>query len=100
MNTTPPGSAGALRFSVLPAVYEPPPAVLEDTIASVLGQDCDDWEWVVVDDCSPTPGPRERLTRLAAEEPRVQLHFRTENGGISAASQDALAHARGEFIVL
>jgi GT2 family glycosyltransferase len=88
------------RFSIITAVYNPPPDVLADTVASVLGQDYDDWEWVVVDDCSPDPAVRARLNELAGQDARVRVHERTENGGIVATSSDALALARGEFVAL
>ena len=87
-------------FSIITAVYDPPAEVFEDTIASVLGQSCPDWEWVLVDDRSTRSWVWERLERLAAAEPRVSVHRREANGGIVAASQDALERSRGEFVVL
>jgi hypothetical protein len=58
-----------------------------------------DWEWCLVDDCSTRP---EVLTALddIATDPRVRLIHRETNGGIVAASNDALAAATGEFIGL
>jgi GT2 family glycosyltransferase len=88
------------RFSIITAVYDPPAPAFEDTVSSVLGQALDDWEWVLVDDCSPRGDVRDRLTSLAAEVPRVRVHLREQNGGIVAASQDALERATGDFIVL
>jgi GT2 family glycosyltransferase len=87
------------RFSIITAVYDPPPSAFEDTISSVLAQQAD-WEWVLVDDLSPNPWVGERLRRLAADESRVRVHLRAENGGIVAASQDALDRAIGDFVVL
>jgi GT2 family glycosyltransferase len=87
-------------FSLITAVYDPPLDAFADTAASVLAQDHDDWEWVLVDDRSPNPAVRERLAELAAQEPRVRVHHRDQNGGIVAASSDALALAGGEFIAL
>jgi GT2 family glycosyltransferase len=88
------------RFSIITAVYDPPLDAFADTVASVLGQEYDDWEWVLVDDCSPNPEVRVRLAEVAALDPRVRVHERQQNGGIVAASSDALNHARGEFICL
>lgn len=85
---------------MITATYDPPAGALEDTIASVLGQGHDDWEWVLVDDRSPADWVWPRLERLASEEPRVRVHRREVNGGIVAASQDALDRASGEFVVL
>lgn len=88
------------RFSIITAVYNPPLDAFADTVASVLGQTERDWEWVLVDDRSPNPEVRDRLAELAAREPRVVVHEREENGGIVAASSDALSRARGEFVAL
>jgi GT2 family glycosyltransferase len=88
------------RFTVLTPVFDTPPDVLEAMLKSVATQSFDDWEHVLVDDCSPSPHVRERLERAAAEDPRLRVHFREENGGIVAASNDALRLAEGEFVVL
>jgi GT2 family glycosyltransferase len=93
-------TASSPAFSVITAVYDPPAAAFEDTVASVLGQAHADWEWVLVDDRSPADWVWPRLERLAAEEPRVRVRRREVNGGIVAASQDALDLATGEFVVL
>lgn len=90
----------APRFSVVTAVYEPPEHAFEDCIASVLAQQEQDWQWVLVDDRSPSERVRTRLAELEASDPRVVVHLRKENGGIVAASQDALSRATGEFVVL
>ncbi len=94
------GSAAGPRFTIITAVYDPPAHAFEDTVSSVLAQPYGDWEWVLVDDHSPGADVRDRLAALAAEEPRVRVHLREQNGGIVAASQDALERATGEFVVL
>jgi GT2 family glycosyltransferase len=88
------------RFSILTPVYETPAEVLRAMLRSVCRQGCGDWELILVDDASTAPHVREVLERAAAAEPRVRLGFRQRNGGIVAASNDALALARGEFLVL
>lgn len=87
-------------FSIVTPVYEPPVDVLEDTIASVLAQDFDEWEWILVDDCSPTEGVRALIRDHASRDPRIRLVERETNGHIVAASNDGIDAARGEFIVL
>lgn len=87
-------------FSIVTPVYEPPVDVLADTIASVLEQDHEDWEWILVDDCSPTEAVRELIREHAARDPRIRLVERETNGHIVAASNDGIEAARGEFIVL
>ncbi|GAA1922891.1 glycosyltransferase family 2 protein [Nocardioides hwasunensis] len=87
-------------FSIVTPVYEPPVDVLGDTIASVLAQECEDWEWILVDDCSPTQAVRDLIRDHSARDPRIRLVERETNGHIVAASNDGIDAARGEFIVL
>ena len=47
----------------------------------------DDWEWVLVDDCSTDAEVRVRLAELAERTLAVRVHEREVNGGIVAASQ-------------
>ncbi|NMM17449.1 MAG: glycosyltransferase [Cellulomonas sp.] len=86
-------------FSVLTPVYEPPIDALRAAIASVREQTFRDWELVLVDDCSPSLEVREVL-RAAASDQRITVIERDSNGGIVAASNDAIAAAKGEFLVL
>jgi GT2 family glycosyltransferase len=88
------------RFSILTPVFETPARVLEEMLESVRAQSFPDWQLCLVDDSSTAPHVRSQLKALAAEEPRVRLSFRAENGGIVAASNEALASAAGEFVVL
>lgn len=90
----------APRFSILTPVYQTPPGVLRKMLSSVRRQSYGEWELCLVDDCSEEPEVRELLDAAAAADPRIRVEHRTENGGIVAASNDALAMARGEFIAL
>ena len=87
-------------FSVITPVYNPPIDAFEACIASMLTQTYDDWEWCLVDDASSNPKVREIMERLARKDKRVRIAFRSTNGGIVAASQDALDIATGTFIAL
>jgi GT2 family glycosyltransferase len=93
-------SRPAPLFSVLTPVYDPPVDVLEETIDSVRLQSFDDWELILVDDCSSSEAVREALRRAAALDDRIRVRERTVNGGISAASNDAIAAASGRFLAL
>lgn len=88
------------RFSVVTPVYETPPALLDACIDSVRRQSFADWELVLVDDGSPSPRVRDQLALAAASDPRIRVVLRPVNGGIVAASNDALAAARGELVAL
>ncbi len=94
------GSAGTLTFSILTPVYDPPLEALEAMIRSVRNQTSSSWELILVDDASPTAQVRQVLRDAAAQDPRIRVLERPDNGGIVAATNDALAAASGEFIVL
>ncbi len=88
------------RFSILTPVYETPPRVLSEMLKSVRAQSFADWELCLVDDCSNEPHVMELLERAQREDGRIRVQRRESNGGIVAASNDALAMARGEFLAL
>ncbi len=88
------------KFSVIIPVYAPERSALERCIASVKEQVYSNWELCIADDASPQPWIRAYLERAAAEDPRIRVVFREENGHISAASNSALELATGEFVAL
>jgi GT2 family glycosyltransferase len=90
----------APRFSILTPVYETPAGVLRRMLRSVRSQSFGDWELCLVDDGSAQPHVREVLERARRRDPRVRVEHRETNEGIVAASNDALAMARGEFVAL
>ena len=88
------------RISVLTAVYDPDRDHLQACIDSVRAQVFDDYEHIIIDDASTLPFVAEVLAAAAAADPRVRVARRDTNGGIVAASNDALAAAGGELIAL
>ncbi len=85
-------------ISIITPVYNTPEPVLRAMLDSVLAQDFDDWELCLVDDASPRSRLREVLAEYARRDTRIRVLERAENGGIVAASNDALEMARGEFV--
>ncbi|MBO9534578.1 MAG: glycosyltransferase [Solirubrobacteraceae bacterium] len=85
-------------IAILMPVHDPPLALLEATIASVLGQTSSAWELCVADDGSRNPVVRARLQELAASDPRVRLVRHDEAGGISAATNAACALASAPYV--
>jgi GT2 family glycosyltransferase len=90
----------APRFSIVTPIYETPPEVLAATLRSVTRQSFGDWELCLVDDASPSAYVGEMLAAAAQGDPRIRVERRAENGGIVAASNDALAMASGDFVAL
>jgi glycosyltransferase involved in cell wall biosynthesis len=87
-------------FSIVTPVYNTPLDVLVEMIHSVTSQGFPRWELILVDDLSPDARVREKLAEAQAEDPRIRVIHREVNGGISAASNDGIAAAKGEFLVL
>jgi len=90
----------APRFSILTPVFDTPADVLAAMLKSVRRQRFGDWELCLVDDRSTQPHVREMLAAAQRADPRVRVLEREQNGGIVAASNDALAMAEGEFLAL
>jgi GT2 family glycosyltransferase len=86
--------------SVLTPVYKTGLEILKQTIASVKNQSYPNWELCIVDDGSGIQELTALLEREAATDPRIRVSTRVKQGGISAASNDALRMARGEYIAL
>lgn len=72
---------------------------LATALHSVLSQTLANMEVIVVDDAS-TDGSVALIQRAAAQDPRLRWVARTRQGGPSAARNDALALARGEWIAI
>jgi glycosyltransferase involved in cell wall biosynthesis len=103
--SSPSGSAAIHRFpradvpavSVIMPAYNVEPFV-GDAIASVRSQTFSDFELIVVDDGS-TDGSAAVIEGHVQEDGRIRL-LRQSNGGISAARNAALRHARGRYIAI
>lgn len=99
----PPGSAPITEasplFSILVPVYRPERWYVARCVESVRAQTYPRWELCLCDDGSEDPQLAAYLRSLT-EDPRIRVGFREANGGISAATNDALAMARGDFVAL
>jgi hypothetical protein len=84
------------RVTVLMCSYQSE-RFIDEAIASVVSQDFQDWELVVVDDGSTDSTPL-ILRRWAEREPRIVLLMNSVNRGNPHASNRGLAAARGEYV--
>lgn len=88
----------SIRTSLVMPLYNGALTV-ERAVRSVVAQDRDDWELLIVDDCS-TDGSRDIVENLLAElgEGRITLIRQELNGGPSVARNAGLAASTGEFV--
>lgn len=88
------------RFSICTPVHNPPIELLRACLDSIVQQSCSNWELCLVDDGSSDDAVLAELRDRSSSEPRIVLVERSVAGGIVAASNDAIAQATGEFVVL
>ncbi|MBV7389856.1 glycosyltransferase family 2 protein [Enterococcus alishanensis] len=88
------------KISILMPTYNVEEKWLTKCIESVIGQFYGNWELCIADDHSTDDSVRPLLEKFAAEDDRIKLFFRPENGHISRATNSALKIATGEFVAL
>jgi glycosyltransferase involved in cell wall biosynthesis len=81
------------KVSVIIPTYNRLP-MLKEAIHSVLNQNFEDFELIVVDDGS-TDGTAEEIRKYGG---RVKLLLHSENRGVSVARNRGILHARGKYI--
>ncbi len=81
------------KVSVIIPTYNRLP-MLKEAVDSVLSQDFEDFELIVVDDGS-TDGTGEEIKKYGG---RVRLFQSSENRGVSAARNKGILHARGKYV--
>ncbi|WP_298942606.1 glycosyltransferase family 2 protein [uncultured Psychromonas sp.] len=86
-------------FSIVVPIYQPDLALFKEMVESVLLQRYRYWQLILVDDASKDKLLTEYLDSLA-EDKRITVIQRTENGHISQASNDGLAATTDDYIVL
>jgi glycosyltransferase involved in cell wall biosynthesis len=81
------------KVSVIIPTYNRLP-MLKEAVNSVLAQDFEDFELIVVDDGS-TDGTADEIKQYGG---RVKLLQHSENRGVSAARNGGILHAKGKYI--
>ena len=81
------------KVSIIIPTYNRLP-MLKEAVDSVLAQDFEDFELIVVDDGS-NDKTAEEIKRYGG---RVKLFQHSENRGVSAARNKGISHARGKYI--
>jgi glycosyltransferase involved in cell wall biosynthesis len=90
-------SSSSPSISVLTPTHNTKPEWLAEAALSLLNQTLQDWEWCIVDDGSDDRETKKLLELLRSVSPRVRVSV-SSGRGISAATNDALDLARGEYV--
>ena len=85
-------------ISVVIPTYNSNLKFLEVAIASVEHQSYPHWELVIVDDASSSEDLHRYLNEIEKRDQRIRVVYRSDNGHISAASNDGIDHSGGEWI--
>ena len=93
-----PGFSHRPVFSILMPVFNTDPVVLSSAIQSVIEQSYQNWELCIADDRSSRAETRAVLERFAAQDPRIKVVFKTEQGGISKTCNAAWENATGDYV--
>jgi len=88
--------ASGPRLSLIVAVRDPDPRLLQATVDSVVAQSYPNWELCLAEDALSGPDIREILDRAAASDDRVRVASRDGDG---TASTRVLALATGAFVL-
>ncbi len=83
--------------TMLMAVYDPPLAMLEQAVDSILNQTFPDFEFLIIDDGSRDPAVGGFLARRVQDDPRIRLACEPHRG-LTASLNRGLALARGTWI--
>ena len=89
---------GQQRLSIIMPVYNTPREWLVECLNSVLGQWCDNWELICVDDCSTESDVSEILLACSRHDSRVRVLRSSQNVGIARATNLALRAARNAYV--
>ncbi len=88
------------KISIITPVYNVEPKWLNKCIESVVNQFYENWELCIHDDASTNKAILSCLGEWLNRDKRIKVSFGGINQGISAASNQALKSATGEFIAL
>ena len=86
------------KISVLFPTYNTKEEYLREAIESVLNQTFSDFEFIVLDDCSPDPNVEKVVKSYT--DPRIRFYRNERNLGISATRNKLIDLASGEYLAV
>jgi glycosyltransferase involved in cell wall biosynthesis len=70
----------------------------EETYINIINQSLQDFEWVIVDDCSSDPEALALFESLPERSPKIRVFRHQVNRGLAAGRNTAIAQARGKYL--
>lgn len=71
---------------------------IEEAVDSVIRQTYQDWELIIVDDCSTNPQMKLSLQSLAAKDKRIRIASTSVNSGPGVARNIGIQQAKGPYL--
>lgn len=69
-----------------------------ETFHCVINQSFQNFEWIIINDCSSDPGSITLLTEAAQKDKRIKIIQNTENLGPAASRNRGIATAKGDYL--
>lgn len=88
------------KFSIIVPTYKTPEKFLKEMIESVIAQTYTKWELCVADGSENNDVKTRVLEQYASSDSRIKINVLNKNKGISENTNEALALATGDYIVL
>lgn len=73
-------------------------AAFEETFASLMGQSLQNFEWIIVDDCSTDSKAKELIEELPKRSLKIKTLRHSVNRGLAAGRNTGIAMARGRYL--
>ena len=71
---------------------------IKETVTAIISQTFEDWDLIIVDDCSPAPETAEVLKEVSGMDSRIRILKTEMNGGAGVARNVGIKAATGRFL--
>lgn len=71
---------------------------IHETVDSIINQTYENWELIIVDDCSPDPNTVSVLHSLSVKDSRIKVLKTSQNGGAGVARNVGIDYAKGNYL--
>ena len=70
----------------------------ESTYQAVMNQTWQNFEWIIVDDCSTKPEAIALFKSLEQRNPKIRTYYHQYNQGLAAGRNTAISYAKGKYL--